>query len=235
VVAALNGVLTRLDSALQSERRFTADAAHELRTPLAALHMHVQLLQRQHPDLAPSFARLRTDIARSTSLVDSLLTLARLDPAGSEHLQREPVALAPLLDALLGEHGAAARQQGIVLRARCDADGVDAHPEMLRIALRNLVDNALRYGSAGCTVEVAAQYRADGGVRLAVRDDGPGVAPADRVRLQERFFRVLGSGQAGSGLGLSIVARIAQLHGASMAFEDGIGGCGLGVVIDFPA
>ena len=234
IVAALNGVLQRLDAALQAERRFTADAAHELRTPLAALQMHLQLLQRQHPQLAADLDKLRGDTGRSTRLVDSLLVLARLDPLRREGLAREPVALAPLFAELLRNHSDTGVLRGVTLRSRCDAGvtSVLAHPEMLRIVLRNLVDNALRYCSAGCTVELAAEARA-GGVRLSVRDNGPGVAPADRARLAERFFRVLGSGQAGSGLGLSIVGRIGELHGAALAFEEGLDGRGLGVVMDF--
>jgi two-component system sensor histidine kinase QseC len=233
IVLALNGVLGRLDAALQAERRFTADAAHELRTPLAGLHMHVQLLQRQHPQLAASFQKLRQDIARMTALVDSLLALARLDPLAREQLVREPVALAPLVERLLADHAAEAARRGITLSARCDLDRVDANPQMLEIMLRNLVDNALRYCPAGCRVEIEANRLAGRG-RIAVRDDGPGVDDASRRRLTERFFRVLGQGQGGSGLGLSIVKRIADLHGIEIAFGAGLDGRGLGVTLTLP-
>ena len=233
IVQALNGVLTRLDAALQAERRFTADAAHELRTPLAGLHMHVQLLQRQHPELAAPFQKLRQDIARMTALVDSLLALARLDPLAREQLVREPVALAPLVERLLADHAAEAARRGITLSARCDLDRVDANPRMLEIMLRNLVDNALRYCPAGCRVEIEANRLAGRG-RIAVRDDGPGVDDASRRRLTERFFRVLGQGQGGSGLGLSIVKRIADLHGIEIAFGTGLDGRGLGVTLTLP-
>jgi len=236
IVQALNGVLGRLDSALQAERRFTADAAHELRTPLAGLHMHVQLLQRQHPqpELAAPFQKLRQDIARVTALVDSLLMLARLDPLARTQLAAQPVALKPLLERLLAAHAPQAQRRGIQLSASCELETVRADPAMLEIALRNLVDNALRYCPAGSRVEIEALPHAGGG-RIAVRDDGPGVDDASRRRLSERFFRVLGQGQAGSGLGLSIVKRIADLHGAALGFGDGLDGRGLGVVLDFPA
>ncbi|WP_338770422.1 ATP-binding protein [Massilia sp. METH4] len=233
IVQALNGVLGRLDTALQAERRFTADAAHELRTPLAGLHMHVQLLQRQHPDLAGPFRKLRDDIGRVTALVDSLLTLARMDPLSREQLARQGVALVPLLEQLQATHAPIAAQRGITLTMRCTLDVVDANPQMLEIALRNLVDNALRYCPDGSRVEVEA-VRVGGWARIAVRDNGPGVDAAAMDRLTERFFRVLGQGQGGSGLGLSIVRRIADLHGATLAFGGGLDGRGLGVTLEFP-
>ena len=233
IVQALNGVLSRLDAALQAERRFTADAAHELRTPLAGLHMHVQLLGRQHPELAGPFQKLRQDIARSTALVDSLLMLARLDPLAREQLQGQPVALAPLFEQLLAAHAAQAERRGIALTSRCELESVHADPRMLEIALRNLVDNALRYCPDGSRIELAAERHAQRD-RIAVRDDGPGVDEASRARLSERFFRVLGQGQQGSGLGLSIVRRIAELHGIDMRFGEGLDGRGLGVTLDFP-
>jgi len=235
IVQALNGVLGRLDAALQAERRFTADAAHELRTPLAGLHMHVQLLQRQHPqpELAAPFLKLRQDIARMTALVDSLLTLARLDPLARTQLARQPVALAPLLERLLTACAPEAARRSIRLQARCELDAVQADPAMLEIVLRNLVDNALRYCPDGSRVEIEAVY-AGGHGRIAVRDDGAGVDEASRRRLTERFFRVLGQGQAGSGLGLSIVKRIADLHGIGLRFGSGLEGRGLGVFLDFP-
>ena len=234
IVQSLNGVLGRLDAALQAERRFTADAAHELRTPLAGLHMHVQLLQRQHPELASPFQKLRQDITRSTALVDSLLTLARLDPLAREQLVRQPVPLAPLFERVAGMHAQEAAARGIALALRCEIAEVQADPQMLEIVLRNLVDNALRYCPDGSRIEIEAVPHA-GGARIAVRDNGPGVDAESRQRLTERFFRVLGQGQQGSGLGLSIVKRIADLHGTGLAFGPGIDGRGLGVTLDLPS
>jgi two-component system sensor histidine kinase QseC len=238
IVQALNGVLARLDSALQTERRFTADAAHELRTPLAGLHMHVQLLQRQYPELAAPFQKLRHDISRSTALVDSLLTLARLDPLSREELARELVALAQLLEQLRATHADEAAQRGITLSVRAtlapQQECVQAHPAMLDIALRNLLENALRYCPAGSRIDIEAVWR-DGQTSIAVLDDGPGVDEASRQRLTERFFRVLGQEANGSGLGLSIVQRIADLHGMTLRFGPGLNGRGLGVTLAWPA
>lgn len=234
VIDAVNGMLSRLDAALQSERRFTADAAHELRTPLAGVHMHVQLLQRQHPALAASFQKLRRDVERSTSLVDSLLTLARLDPIGSTELERGQVALAPLFHDTVRAHEGAAARRSIRIGVDCGLDHVCANPDMLRIVLRNLVDNAVRYCAPDSRIVLRAHLN-NGAARLSVSDDGPGVTPENRARLTERFFRVLGSDQGGSGLGLSIVKRIVELHGATLQFGAGDGGRGLAVTIDFPA
>lgn len=247
IVRAFNGVLGRLEGALQTERRFTADAAHELRTPLAALRMRIQLLQRQqqqdgHGASPAELQALRDEVDRSTALVESLLTLARLDPQRPQTLVKVAVPLAAefaQLDSLLG---ARARAKGMTLVFERQVDSVYAEPTLLHGALSNLIDNALRYGAAGGCVRVQAlplqgtdTGAGAGGVRLVVRDDGPGVAAAERARLGERFFRVLGTGETGSGLGLSIVARTAALQGAALRFESGLDGCGLGVVLDFPA
>jgi two-component system sensor histidine kinase QseC len=233
IVGALNDVLGRLDTALQAERRFTADAAHELRTPLAGLHMHVQLLQRQHPALAEPFHKLRQDIGRLTALVDSLLTLARLDPLARAQLGSQTVALAPLFAQLEAEYAAEAAQRGIALSLHSELGEVRADPQMLGIMLRNLLGNALRYCPAGSRVVLEARRHA-GRDQIAVRDDGPGVDAASRQRLTERFFRVLGQEEGGSGLGLSIVQRIADLHGIALAFGPGLDGRGLGVTLDWP-
>lgn len=234
IVSALNGLLLRLASALQAERRFTADAAHELRTPLAALRMHVQLLQRQHSELSAPFQKLRDDIDRSTALVENLLALARLDPLSPNKLERQAVALQPFLQELLRTHAAMAEQHGIGLHIDARLEHIQMNPEMMQIALRNLLDNALRYCPPHSTVKITCSS-ISGRQRIAVCDDGPGVAAQQRNRLSERFFRVLGSGEQGSGLGLSIVRRIAELHGASLSFGSGLEGRGLGVFLDFPA
>ena len=242
IVLAFNGVLARLHRALQGERRFTADAAHELRTPLAALRMRIQLMQRQLGDAAPGqggvdaahvasgLLALRNEVDRSTALVESLLMLARLDPQQPDQLVKETVDLQAEFAAIAANTPDHQRER---LELGCQVASLQAQPVLLRSALRNLVDNAMRYGSADGRVRLEAWQVGDG-VRLAVRDNGSGVSDADRARLTERFFRVLGSGQTGSGLGLSIVEKIAALHGASLHFETGIDGVGLGVVLDFP-
>ena len=233
IVSALNGMLLRLDTALQSERRFTADAAHELRTPLAALGMHVQLLQRQHSELAEPFQKLRNDVDRMTALVENLLALARLDPINQDALAQQSVALAPFLQELITVHSANAGRRDIQLEIQNGVETLNMNPELIYIALRNLLDNALRYCPAKSTVQIKTSHQS-GGVRITVCDDGLGVDIDQRGRLSERFFRVLGSREAGSGLGLSIVRRIAELHGAKLSFGSGLHDRGLGVHLDFP-
>ncbi len=223
-------MLARLRAALYSERRFTADAAHELRTPLAALRMRVQLIERESQVPDAHLRQLRADVDRCTALVESLLALTRLEPQ-AQALAREPVDLGALLDTLEAAVPPAPQAH---LQRELAVGTLHAAPALLASALRNLIDNAVHYGPAGVTVRVETVALPAGGVRLAVRDDGPGVPVAERARLGERFFRVLGSGRPGNGLGLSIVARIAALHGAQLRFEPGIGGNGLGVVLDFP-
>lgn len=234
IVRAFNGVFAQLTGALQTERRFTADAAHELRTPLAALRMRIQLMQRQNTGAVASqlavadavtLQSLRDEVDRCTTLVEGLFTLARLDPQRPEALQKEPVDLVRLLERL---------DLGPGVEIDCQVATVQAHPALLQSVLRNIVDNARRYCPAGARLRIETRpHRA--GIRIAVRDDGPGVNAADRTRLAERFFRVLGTEKTGSGLGLSIVSRIAALHGATLSFESGLAGQGLGVVLDFPA
>lgn len=240
IVLAFNGVLARLHRALQGERRFTADAAHELRTPLAALRMRIQLMQRQQAeavtgvagatDVTGGLTTLRQEVDRCTALVEGLLMLARLDPQQPDLLVKETVDLPAALAALVAS---TPDQQRGRLELDCQVATLQAQPVLLHSALRNLVDNALRYSAAGGRVQIRALPSSDG-VRIEVRDEGPGVSREDRARLTERFFRVLGSGQAGSGLGLSIVEKIAALHGANLQFGSGIDGAGLCVTLDFP-
>ncbi len=230
ILDALNALLMRLSTALNSERRFTADAAHELRTPLAALRMRVQLIERELQLPGLHLQKLRADLNRCTALVESLLALARMEPQ-SEPLVREAVDVNAVLNSLDLE---AAQVMRIRVERALDVPSLWAAPALLSSALRNLIDNAVRYGREGGRVRIETEELPQGGTRLAVRDDGTGVPLEQRAHLGERFFRVLGTGQTGNGLGLSIVARIAQLHGASLHFEEGLDGRGLSVALDFP-
>ncbi|WP_256360332.1 histidine kinase dimerization/phospho-acceptor domain-containing protein [Methylomonas koyamae] len=187
IVNALNTVLGRLDHALQAERRFTADAAHELRTPLSALRMKIQLLERQHPEHRPSLRQLYHDTDRCTALIENLLTLARFDAAQAATVPRESVALPDLLDELRRYHLPQAETGQIELAVECSVATLVGNADLLRIALRNLLDNALRYCPPGCRVRIEARSIA-AGIRLTVRDDGPGVEASQRSQLAGRFF-----------------------------------------------
>ena len=232
LVESLNGLFQRLDRLLESERRFTADAAHELRTPLAALKTQAQVARGASDDAARAHA-LDGVIAgcdRAARLVDQLLTLARLDPAEAGR-PAERCDIAALARRVVAELAPAALARRIEIElAGAESAPVRGHGDLLEVLLRNLVDNAVRYSPEGTTIEVRV-----GAASLSVSDEGPGVAPAEREKLGRRFFRILGSGQSGSGLGLSIVRRIAEIHGARLAFADGPGGRGLRVSVEFPA
>jgi two-component system sensor histidine kinase QseC len=236
LVAALNQLLERIGAMVAAERRFTADAAHELRTPIAAIRTQAQVALAEADDDARRHA-LRATLAgcdRATRLVEQLLTLSRLEAGAAPPLA--PVDLGALAQRVVAElaPGAIARGQTLGLDLPPDTLRVPGNDTLLGALLRNLVDNALRYSPAGAEVRVAVAQAA-GQVQLLVDDSGPGLAEAEQARLGERFFRVLGSGQSGSGLGWSIVRRIAAAHGATVAVGRSAALGGLAVTVGWPA
>jgi len=239
LVTSLNALLARLDEALSAQRRFTADAAHELRTPLAALKLQVELAGRagDASDRHAALTELEQGVDRAAHLVEQLLTMARLEPEGPGH-EVENIDLAALVrDAVVARAPLAGDKQIDLGLVRCTAVHVPGDRANLSILVGNLLDNALRYTPAGGRIDVAVDATADGGT-LSVTDTGPGIAPADRERVFERFHRVRAPGDdepVGSGLGLSIVRRIAVAHGASVQLDDGPGGRGLTVRVLFPS
>jgi len=238
MTAALNRLLERLARALERERRFTADAAHELRTPLAALVSRIQVMQRSHADtgapaLLADLQRLRDDVARSTALAENLLQLAQLDPQSAQGLTREAVALPALLDDAIRVCAASAQARGVSVAVDCRVATLTCHRDALFSALRNLLDNAIRYGREKGRVQVQAR-RVGQTVEIVVQDDGDGVSDADRARLTQRFFRVPGTNTPGCGLGLSIARRVAHLHGGQLQIGAGLDGRGLGVTLALP-
>jgi two-component system sensor histidine kinase QseC len=232
---ALNALFARVAASMDKERRFTADAAHELRTPLAAVKTQAQVAlgARSAQERERALQQVVAGADRTAHLVEQLLVLARLDP-GAAVLQRQPVRLDEVAAACLAELApvAAAKRIDVGLEAGGGVT-VAGDPVLLGILLRNLVDNAVRYNPAGGAVSVAVEQR-DAGAVLVVEDNGPGIPAAERGRVTERFYRVLGSGEEGSGLGLSIVQRIAELHGAVLRLGEGRDGRGLRVEVVFP-
>jgi two-component system, OmpR family, sensor kinase len=236
LMGALNELLERLRAALERERAFMADAAHELRTPLTALHLQVGALSRAgtEAERAAAMAGLEAGVQRASHLVEQMLALARQEPRAEaphmpvrlDDLAREVVAeLVPQADARSIDLGVEAAAPAIVAG---DAEG-------LRTLLRNLVDNAVRYTPPGGRVDIAvAAAEAGRGVRLTVSDDGSGIAPAERERVFDRFYRGPGTDTPGSGLGLAIVKTIAAAHGAMVTLGDGPAGKGLTVTVSFP-
>jgi len=249
LVDAFNDQLTRVDTAVQNERRFIADAAHELRTPLAVLSAHADLARRAatEEERDTALRRLSAGVARAARLSEQLLDLARLD-AQTTAPTLVPLDLAPLLVLVVRDFETLARerQQRIVLRTE---DGrVLGDVDLLGILIRNLVDNAVRYAGEGGRIEVICRRDVRdgvGGIALCVADDGPGVAPEERERIFHRFYRANGAGNGnghggsrssgGSGIGLSLVARIARAHNARIHVEDGLDGRGLAITVFFPA
>ena len=235
LIESINRLLQRLEVSLDKERRFTADAAHELRTPLAALRTHVQLAlsARDKTTLNTALRQTLVGVDRATHLVEQLLSLARIEPQAAS-VASDPVDLRAVLVDVVAELSPAAieRQQEIGLDDS-GAAPVCGSVDALRVLVRNLVDNAIRYTPVGGQIQV--QLAANGhGVDLCVEDSGPGIDPDQRARVFERFYRGETRG-SGCGIGLSIVERIVALHNASitLARSESLGG--LSVRVGFPA
>ncbi|WP_269532293.1 ATP-binding protein [Chitinimonas sp. BJYL2] len=231
LLAEINLLLARVSTALDNERRFTADASHELRTPLAAIRAQVEVAQGEVDPARRQQALQHAiqGIERASRLTSQLLTLARLDHlAGLDDLQR--LDLHALVRSVLADASSAALQQHVDLALEGDGGLVTGSEGLLRLAIRNLVDNAVAHSPAGGQVLARVETRTQG-VSLTVCDAGPGVPDAVLAKLGERFFRA-GSERPGSGLGLSIVRRVAALHGATLQFSNT---GGLRVSLLFPA
>jgi two-component system sensor histidine kinase QseC len=236
LVLSLNRLFARVGESIEHEKRFTADAAHELRTPIAALRAQAQVAQRADDDAERerALAQVIAGCDRASRLIDQLLTLARLEPEGARHVM-EHCDLARIAQAAVAEVAPAAVAKSVDIGLDAPAPAhIDGNEELIAVLVRNLVDNAVRYSPAVSTVRVRVEKVA-GAVQLRVTDDGPGVPSEKVARLGERFFRQPGSGGSGSGLGLSIVRRIAELHDAPLAFAAGPQGRGLEVTVLFRA
>ncbi|MDO9074852.1 MAG: ATP-binding protein [Rubrivivax sp.] len=235
VVDGLNGLFERITALVAAERRFTADAAHELRTPIAAIRAQAQVALAEADDAARRHALQATlsGCDRATRLVEQLLTLSRVEAGQTP--ARNSVDLSALVRQQVAELAPTAIDHGQTIELQAEAScAVQGDATLLAVLVRNLVDNALRYSPPGAEVRVAVLVHA-GHVRLQVQDSGPGLPPEALARLGERFFRVLGTGQGGSGLGWSIVRRIAAVHGAKVQARPSAALGGLAVTVDWPA
>lgn len=238
LVEGLNELLARERGAVEHERAFLADAAHELRTPLAALQLQTDALLRSQDEAERRAAAesLAAGVKRANRMIEQLLSLARQEPR-AENLQ-ERVALADLVQETVRELITLADAKHI------DLGVTEARPlivrgnrEALRTLLRNLIDNAIRYTPEHGRVDVSVHEGERHSMRAAVlrvADIGPGIAASERERVFDRFYRVPGATSSGSGLGLSIVKAIADAHGAGVAFGTGLEGRGLSVTVTFP-
>jgi two-component system sensor histidine kinase TctE len=231
LVAAINDLLHRLSGSMATQRHFLADAAHQLKTPLAGLRMQAELAARQidrgqgdPASMRHSLAQIATSSQRAAHMVNQLLAMARAEDQGRT-LQRAPVELAELALETVRDFVPRALERRVDLGYDgLPADGTTrflGYPVLVRELIRNLVDNALQYTPAGGTATVRVTFDPSGPAAvLQVEDSGPGIAPGEREQVFRPFYRALGTSVDGSGLGLAIVAEIAAKHGAPVLLED---------------
>jgi two-component system sensor histidine kinase TctE len=238
LVRAMNDLLSRLSAALAAQQRFIADAAHQLRTPVAALKTQAELAVRQVRDgeAQATLQQLHTAADHAARLVNQLLTLARAEPGSHRSVMRERVNLAALARETTGEWVPRSLNRGIDLGfddTSTDAT-ISADPFLVRELLNNLIDNAINYTPAGghITVRVTTD---DDKPSLEVEDNGCGIHKDEREQVFERFYRSAGGSPEGCGLGLAIVREIAQGHGATATILSGANHRGTRVVIAFPS
>jgi two-component system, OmpR family, sensor kinase len=219
LIVALNDLLRRLAEAMNAQRRFVADAAHELRTPLTALTLQAQLVQQSgdEDERRRAVGDLRQGIARASHMVQQLLDMAHQEPDSPHAFSR--LDLTELVREKVGELAplAAAKDMDLGVKAE-HSQWINGNADSLRILVGNLVDNAIRYTQAGGKVDVSVGAD-DEGPWLTVADNGPGIPEDEHERIFERFYRPAGQHAPGSGLGLSIVRQVAQLHQAKVRVE----------------
>lgn len=237
LIHAMNALLERLSLALAAQQRFIADAAHQLRTPIAGLKTQTELALRQTPpgEAHATLHQLRSAAEQTTRLVNQLLSLARAEPPVGRVQAMELIDLGHLARDATTDWVPRAIDRNVDLGFDADSErvSVEGDPFLLREMLNNLLDNAIRYTQSGGQVTVRVAMSA-AGPRLSVEDNGSGIPDSERARVFERFYRVLGTGAEGCGLGLAIVSEIAQSHGAQVSLESGGDGTGTIVTIVFP-
>ena len=235
LVVELNLLFERLRQAFATQKAFIADAAHELRSPLAALRLQAQSILRSDNDETRDTGarRLIGGVDRATKLVEQLLSLAQHESGQNATSRLDRVRLIDIVQLAMSDVIALAQQKQMDLGlAPGDAGLMRANGESLRILVRNLLENAIKYTPVGGVIDIAIE-QTDSSVRLFVEDSGPGIAPEYRERAFDRFFRAGGSEETGSGLGLAIVKAIAGQHGATVALKSSDRLGGLKVWVDF--
>lgn len=233
LIGAMNGLFARIEQMLVRERRFTADAAHELRTPLAVLRAQWDVVQRagSPAERAAAEAKLDVGFERMGRLVTQMLALSRVESGTAPTL--DEVRWPPIVEQAMSDCLALAERRGIELG--CEWPPGDRHPmpllgneHLLTVLLRNLLDNAVRYAPAGSAVTLRI-----GQDSIEVENAGPPLSDEQMARLGERFYRPDGQQEVGSGLGVSIVRRIAELHGLELVFGARPDGTGVRVLLRF--
>jgi two-component system sensor histidine kinase TctE len=237
LIRGFNRLLELLHDAAASQRRFVADAAHQMRTPVAGLLAQLELLQ-QNPSaeaVLPELATLNRGIAQLAHSANQLLALARAEPLTTLPEEFKAVALPALVGELVERNIDRAIKLQLDLGAEAEEAAVTGDAWLLDDLASNLIDNALKYTPAGGRVTVRCGRGPDGAPYLEVEDDGPGIPETERARVRERFYRRPGSAGSGAGLGLAIVEEIARVHGARFSIEHGAGGTGSRMRVRFPS
>lgn len=238
LVDSLNHLFERLQAAFEHERQFSADTAHELRTPLAALRTRAEVARQQYPQCSEAFDDIIRQTRRAGRVLDQLLMLARMD-AHDGHLDREPLDLVALSREVLADLAPQALQRRVEPELESPAASVEVlgEPVSLSMLLKNLVENAIRHSPPDAAVTVHLEDVGDA-VHIRVLDQGPGIPPGLREAVLDRYYRgpqhTATLDQTGAGLGLTIVQRIAAVHQATLTLLDGPDGSGLEARVSFP-
>lgn len=234
IIRQLNAMLSRLEKSLAAEQRFTADASHELRSPLSAIQMRLQVLKRKYQEdaqLRQALQMIQNDVNRGTQILENLLLLARLDPEHAEHLPKQQVNLKVLVQEVLQALQPFAQEKEIHWNLKLEDAVIEANAELIFSCIRNLVDNAIRYTPVQGQVEIRTIVESQN-LQLMIENSGEGIQADVLQRLGERFYRALGTRTQGSGLGLSICQKIMQLHTAKIDYAPSVLG-GLKVSLIF--
>lgn len=234
IVRQLNAMLSRLEKSLAAEQRFTADASHELRSPLSAIQMRLQVLKRKYQEdaqLRQALQMIQNDVNRGTQILENLLLLARLDPEHAEQLPKQQVNLKVLVQEVLQALQPFAQEKEIHWNLKLEDAVIEANAELIFSCIRNLVDNAIRYTPMQGQVEIRTIVEGQN-LQLMIENSGEGIQEEVVQRLGERFYRALGTRTQGSGLGLSICQKIMQLHTAKIDYAPSVLG-GLKVSLIF--
>ena len=227
-------MLMRLEQSLLAEQRFTSDASHELRSPLSAIQMRLQLLKRkyQNETISADLEQIQVDVSRGTNVLENLLLLARLDPSQKETLPRANVDLKNVIGDVLKALEPFSNAKNIRVNLNISSIVIQANPELIFSCLRNIIDNAIRYTTENGMIHIIGELYQEH-ARVSVQNSGEHVSDETILRMGERFYRELGSKTQGSGLGLSICQKIIELHHGKIEFLNQSQG-GLEVIVCLP-
>lgn len=234
MLGQLNRLLQRLEQSLQAEQRFTADASHELRSPLSAIQLRLQLLQRKYPERAGDFVQMQQDVNRGIQTLENLLLLARLDPEHANNLPKTQFDLNAVIQEAMQALALYVQEKQIQIQLDVSTQPkmLHANQQLIFTCIRNIIDNAIRYSLEHGQIYISLKQQHDV-IELVIENEGQGVDVEILERLGERFYRALGTKTRGSGLGLSICKKIVELHQGKIKFSQSCYG-GLKVSIQLP-